>query len=151
MFRKKEGIHGVYPTRFMARLVAKSFSQKEGIDHYEVFSPVVKHKTTQILLPIVSAFDLELEQFDVKTAFGHENFCFWKGRSSMFAKKILVWVEPRQWYKRFNAFIVSHDFMRNQYDNCVYSRKLLDDSFIYLMLYVDDMLIAAKSKAEIDS
>jgi len=39
---------------------------------------------------------------------------------------------------------------RNKYDHCVYLRKLQEGSYIYLLLYVDDMLIAAKSQVEID-
>ena len=35
------------------------------------------------------------------------------------------------------------------YDSCVYFRKLTDSSFMYLLLYVDDMLIAAKNLSEI--
>ena len=41
--------------------------------------------------------------------------------------------------------------MHNQFDSCVYSRKLPGDSFIYLLLYMDNMLIAAKHKVEIDN
>jgi hypothetical protein len=33
--------------------------------------------------------------------------------------------------------------------NCVYYRQLLDNLFVYLLLRVDDMLIAAKSMLEI--
>ena len=55
---------------------------------------------------------------------------------------------PRQWYKRFDSFMISHGFERSQYDSCVYI-KFVDGSPIYLLLYVDDMLIAAKSKKEI--
>ena len=73
VIRKKEDILGVKPARFKARLVVKVFSQKEGIDYHEVFSPVVKHKTIQVLLVIISVFDLELKQLDVKTTFLHEN------------------------------------------------------------------------------
>ena len=36
------------------------------------------------------------------------------------------------------------------FDHCVYFHKVHDVSFIYLLLYVDDMLIAYKSKVEID-
>ena len=45
--------------------------------------------------------------------------------------------------------MISHDYVCIQYDN--YSKKLLDNSLIYLLLYFDDMLIVASSKAEIDN
>ena len=35
-------------------------------------------------------------------------------------------------------------------DHCVYFQKLQEGTFIYLLLYVDDMLIASKSKVEIE-
>ena len=41
-------------------------------------------------------------------------------------------------------------YTRNKFDHCVYFRKLQEGSFIYLLLYVDDMLIASKSKDEIE-
>ena len=54
----------------------------------------------------------------------------------------------RQWNKQFDSFMLSHDFKRSKYDSCVYI-KHVNGSPIYLLLYVDDMLIAAKSKVEI--
>ena len=54
---------------------------------------------------------------------------------------------PRQWYKRFDSFMVGHGYSRSSYDNCVYFQKTYDGSFIYLLLYVDDMLIAARDKS----
>ena len=45
--------------------------------------------------------------------------------------------------------MIGAGYNRNQYDNCIYSKELPDASWIYLLLYVDDMLIAARSKAEI--
>jgi len=121
--------------------VAKGFSQREGIDYHELFSLVVKHKTIRVLLAII--YMSQPEGFLVSGK--EDRVCLLK-RSLYGLKQSL-----RQWYKRFDAFMVSHDFVRNEYDNCVYPRKLLDGSFIYLLLYVDDMLIAAKNKAKIDS
>jgi len=71
VFKKKDGSPGVDATRYKARLVVKGFSQREGIDFNEVFSPIVKHSSIRVLLAIVALFDLELEQLDVKTTFLH--------------------------------------------------------------------------------
>ena len=53
---------------------------------------------------------------------------------------------PRQWYKRFDSFMISHDFKRSGFDSYVYFKRCNNESFLYLFLYVDDMLIATKSK-----
>ena len=52
--------------------------------------------------------------------------------------------------QRFDSFILKQGFFRSNYDCCVYIRKLRGGDYIYLLLYVDDMLIASKSKVEID-
>ena len=146
-------------------MVAKGYTQKEGIDYNEVFSPVVKHSSIRILLAMVTQFDLELVQLDVKTAFlhgdleeeiymtqpdgfkvaGKENWVY-KLTKTLYGLK----QSPRQWYKRFDQFIKGQRYTRNKFDHCVYFRKLQEGSFIYLLLYVDDMLIASKSKDEIE-
>ena len=56
---------------------------------------------------------------------------------------------PRQWYKRFDSFMTSHDFRRSNNDSCIYFKNNDNGSFIYLLLYVDDILVAAKDKREI--
>jgi len=63
VFRKKDN------EQYKARLVAKGYAQKKGIDYNDIFSPVVKHTSIQMLLAIVAQFDLELEQLDVKSYF----------------------------------------------------------------------------------
>ncbi|KAG8491178.1 hypothetical protein CXB51_014420 [Gossypium anomalum] len=128
VFKKKEGTPGVEEPRYKVRLVAKGYSQIPGVDFIDVFSPVVKHSSIRALLGIVAMHDLELEQFD-----------------ALYGLK----QSPRQWYKRFDSFMTSHDFKRSSFDSCVYFKKNSDDSFVYLLLYVDDMLIAAKDKGEI--
>ena len=71
IYKLKEGIPGVEKPRYKARLVARGFTQREGIDYIEVFSPVVKHTSIRLLLALVATQNLELEQLDVKTAFIH--------------------------------------------------------------------------------
>ncbi|GKD47455.1 retrovirus-related pol polyprotein from transposon TNT 1-94 [Tanacetum coccineum] len=58
---------------------------------------------------------------------------------------------PRQWYRRFDEYMLSNGFKRSSYDNCVYYRNYALGEYIYLFLCVNDMLIACKSKAEIGS
>ncbi|KAG8488139.1 hypothetical protein CXB51_018349 [Gossypium anomalum] len=100
----------------------------KGVDFTDVFSPVVKHSSIRALLGIMAMHDLELEQLD-----------------SLYGLKQL----PRQWYKRFDSFMTSHNFKRSSFDSCVYFKKNSDGSFVYLLLYVDDMLIVAKDTREI--
>nr|GEY10295.1 Gag-Pol polyprotein [Tanacetum cinerariifolium] len=49
------------------------YAQKEGIDFNEIFSPVVRMTTIQVVLVICATYDLHLEQLDVKTAFFYGN------------------------------------------------------------------------------
>uniref|UniRef100_A0A2N9FA36 CCHC-type domain-containing protein n=1 Tax=Fagus sylvatica TaxID=28930 RepID=A0A2N9FA36_FAGSY len=150
--------------RFKARLVAKGYSQRHGIDYDEVFSPVVRHTSIRAVLALVADQDLELEQLDVKTAFLHGNLeeeIFMvqpegfkqPGTENLVCrlKKSLYGLKqsPRQWYKRFDSYMIQIGYTRCEYDCCVYVRILEDGSYIFLLLYVDDMLIAAKSMCEV--
>ena len=55
--------------RYKARLVARGFTQAEGIDYHDTFSPVVKMTSIRVPLAITPIRGLELHQMDVKTAF----------------------------------------------------------------------------------
>uniref|UniRef100_A0A1J3F7G4 Retrovirus-related Pol polyprotein from transposon TNT 1-94 n=1 Tax=Noccaea caerulescens TaxID=107243 RepID=A0A1J3F7G4_NOCCA len=164
LYRKKPGIPEVELRRFKSRLVARGFTQREGIDYDEVFAPVVKHVSIRILMSAVVNQDLELEQMDVKTAFLHgdldqelfmeqpEGFEVDKDKDQVcLLKKSLYGLKqsPRLWNKKFNQFITGEKFIRSHQDSCVYVKKV-EGGYVYLLLYVDDMLIAAKEMAEID-
>ncbi|MCO5607981.1 hypothetical protein L7F22_062183 [Adiantum nelumboides] len=49
----------------------------------------------------------------------------------------------------FDKYMQSQGYERSQEDHCLYTRKLSDGSLIFLILYVDNMFIAGKSKDEI--
>ena len=56
----------------------------------------------------------------------------------------------RQWYKKFDSFMMGHGYNRTSFDHCVFTRKFSDDDFIILLLYVDDMLIIGHDSSKID-
>ena len=101
--------------------------------------------------------DLHLEQLDVKTTFllgdldeeiymaqpqGFEV----KGKENLVCKlkKILYGLTqaPQQWYLKFDRFMQEHGYNRCHSDYCIYFKRLDDDNYIILCLYVDDMLVA---------
>nr|GEZ18785.1 zinc finger, CCHC-type [Tanacetum cinerariifolium] len=136
LFKIKEEIEGVQKPRYKARLVARGFTQRA---------------------------DFELEQLDVKTAFLHENLeeviymrhpsGYEQGNKVCLLKESLYGLNqsPRQCYRRFDEYMLSNGFKHSSYNICVYYRSYAPGEYIYLLLYVDDMLIACKSKAKIGS
>ena len=52
---------------------------------------------------------------------------------------------PRQWYLKFDKFMQEHGYSRCHLDYCVYFKRLDDDNYIILCLYVDDMLVVGST------
>jgi len=160
VYKRKPAVSEKEGEKFKARLVAKRFSQKKGINYDEIFSPVVRHTFIRAVLALVTTWDLHLEQMDVKIAFlhgdleeqiymqqpegfsqpGHEHLVC-RLKKSLYGLK----QSPRQWYKRFDSYMIQIGYKSCEYDCCVYVKSLDDGSFIFLLLYVDDMLIVAKN------
>jgi hypothetical protein len=68
VFRNKQDEHGVM-TRNKAQLVAKGYSQVEGLDFDETYAPVARLESIRILLAYATYHDFKLYQIDVKSAF----------------------------------------------------------------------------------
>ena len=55
-------------TIFKAHFVAKCYIQKKGVDYNEVFSPVARVESIQILLALTTQFKWNLHHLDVKSS-----------------------------------------------------------------------------------
>ena len=62
----------------------------------------------------------------------------------MQVKEEFVWpkASPQQWYLKFDSFIAKQCYHRCHSDHYVYFKSLDNGSYIILLVYVDDMLVA---------
>lgn len=161
VFRRKSDAHG-NPGEYKARLVAKGFSQRQGFDYNETYSPVAKLTTFRIILAVANENDWILHQMDVKTAFlnGNLNEEIYMKQPEGFAKGNLVCKlnkslyglkqASRMWNERFHTFVTKLGFRRSEYDYCFY----IDESKqakMYILLYVDDLLLVGNDLEQINS
>ena len=55
--------------KYKGRLVAKSYKQKEGLNYFDIYSPVMRITSIRMLIAIAALHNLETHQMDVKTTF----------------------------------------------------------------------------------
>ncbi|KAM1747093.1 hypothetical protein ACFX11_013661 [Malus domestica] len=164
VFKRKIGVDGNVET-YKARLVAKGYRQREGIDYEETFSPVAMIKSIRILLAIAAYHDYEIWQMDVKTAFlnGYleeelymtqpEGFVSKSEKTKVCKLQRSIYglkQASRSWNIRFDTEIKTFGFTQNEDDNCVY-QKVVGNAVVFLVLYVDDILLFGNDTAILSS
>ncbi len=139
--------------------VAQGYSQTQGIDYEEVFSPVARYSSIRALLALANAHNLEIHQMDVKTAFLNgsiehdihmsqpegfidplypEYVC--KLKKSIYGLK----QSARCWNQTLDSFLKKNGYRKSGADNCIYvkSERKANGviSFVILAVYVDDII-----------
>ena len=151
--------------KYKARLCARGFMQKHGLDYTETFAPVVRYDSLRVLLALIAFHDLEVAQFDVRTAFLYGELretIYMKipeglnvgtdagGKLCMLRKSLYGLKQAaRCWSERFRRFVRHFKFKECDADMCIFHGQVNNEN-VYLALFVDDGLIAAKSRESID-
>lgn len=160
LYKIKKGAGNDLKPRYKTRLVAWDFTQVPRIDFNEVFSHVVRHTSFRVLLAITTHLNLNLDQMDVATAFLHgeleesilmeqpKGFETIRGKREQVCllKKFLCGLKqsPRQWYKKFNSFMLVQGYKKSSFDCYVYFKYMPNETSIYLLLYADCRRISKK-------
>ncbi|KAE8914976.1 hypothetical protein PF010_g5856 [Phytophthora fragariae] len=164
VFALKRGEKGRV-VRYKARLVAKEYSQRYGIDYEETYSPVAYLNSVRAMLAKCGADGMEIEQCDVDTAFlygkleeeiymklpkGCWTWLVLKARttSSACCSRVCMDSSRHRVFRRKRSISTSRVWCLSLLT--VYTRGEGDDECI-VCLYVDDMLIASRQKPVIVS
>ena len=161
VFKLKKNADGSIE-RCKARLVAQGYSQKEGLDYDETFSPVVRSESVRTVIALAAMNGLTLHQMDITTAFLHGNLAeevymkqpegfLVEGQEHLVCrlKKSIYGLKqaPRCWNQALDAKLKTMGFSQSSSDPCIYISTT--DSLLILAVYVDDILLAGKSQTRI--
>ncbi|XP_061363168.1 uncharacterized protein LOC133306807 [Gastrolobium bilobum] len=106
---------------YKARFVAKGYTQLEGIDYLETFSPVVKITTVRVLLAIATAQGWFMEQLDAS----------------------------RQWNAKLVTSLLQLGFIQSSVDHSLMIKRA-GTNFTALLIYVDDIVVTGNCLEEIN-
>ena len=162
VFKAKPNPNGT-TAKLKARLVARGFQQRAGIDFTETFAPVAKTDTFQTLVAVCGHHGWPIYHLDVKSAFlngeileevyVHQPQGFTEpDRESQVCllKKTLYGLRqaPRVWHTKFDACLQDLGLVKSQFDPNLYIFH--DGSLIaMLLLYVDDVYLAGSHSDKI--
>ena len=145
--------------QYKARLVTQGYSQTQGVDYEEVFSPVTRYSSIRILLALANAYNFEVHQMDVKTAFlnGTVNHDIYVSQPERFIDpdhlnyvcKLKKGLHPltqsaRCWNQTLDNFLVTNGYRRSPAHEYIYVKTVKRDdgfiSFVILAVYVNDII-----------
>ena len=142
-------------------MVAQGFTQILGSDFHHTFSPIVKAATVRVVLALAVQRGWHLHQLDVKNAF----------LNGVLDKPVYItqppgFVDPRfpnhvcrlkkaiyclrqaplAWFQRFNTFLLSMGFSQSRANSSLFYFHR-GTSTIFLLLYVDDIIITGNDQS----
>lgn len=150
------------PRKFKARLCGQGYRQQYGTDFNETYAPVAAYNSVRMFISLVASMDFEIDSVDVITAFlladleeeiyvkipdGYPKSPGNIGKVLRLLKSLYGLKQaPKAWNDALDKYLKSIGFEPLVSDACVYVGKW-EGIVVYILIYVDDMLIAASNRA----
>ncbi|CAI7914943.1 unnamed protein product [Closterium sp. NIES-54] len=145
------------PPAFKVRYVARGFSQRQGVDYFQIFSPTPKMTTLRALLHVAAQRDYELHSLDFSTAFLqgslHEEIWLrhppsfiglfpastrWSLRRPVYSLR----EAPREWHNTVWTTLAALGLPPSTADPSLFLRTDTSLPPFYVLVYVDDFVFA---------
>ncbi|CAI5516495.1 unnamed protein product [Closterium sp. Naga37s-1] len=145
------------PLAFKARYVARGFSQRQGVDFFQTFSPTPKMTTLRVMLHVAAQRDYELHSLDFSTAFlqGSLHEEIWLRRPPGFTGSFPAGTQwslrrpvyglrqaPREWHDTLRTTLAALGFAPSTADPSLFLRTDATLPPFYVLVYVDDLVFA---------
>ncbi|GJX98875.1 putative ribonuclease H-like domain-containing protein [Tanacetum coccineum] len=143
-----------------ARLVAQGYTQEEGIDYDEVFSPVVRIEAIRLFLAYASFKDFVVYQMDVKNAFlygkieeevyayqppGFEDPDFLDRVYKVEKVMYRLHQAPKARYETLSTYLLYNGFQRGKIDKTLFIKRYKGD-ILLVQVYVDVIIFGSTKK-----
>ncbi|CAI7924826.1 unnamed protein product [Closterium sp. NIES-54] len=150
------------PPVFKARYVVRGFSQRQGVDYFQTFSPTLKMTTLRVLLHVAAHRDYELHSLDFSTAFlqGSLHEEIWLRRPLGFTGTFPPGTQwslrrpvyglrqaPRQWHDTLRTTLAALGFAPSTAEPSLFLRTDTSLPPFYILVYVDDLVFATADTA----
>ncbi|CAI7862588.1 unnamed protein product [Closterium sp. NIES-53] len=145
------------PPAFKARYVARGFSQRQGVDYFQTFSPTPKMTTLRVLLHVAAQRDYELHSLDFSTAFlqGSLHKEIWLRRPPGFTGSFPAGTQwslrrpvyglrqaPREWHDTLRTTLAALGCAPSTADPSLFLHTDTSLLAFYVLVYVDDLVFA---------
>jgi len=145
-----------------ARLTAKGFMQRYGVNYTETFSPVVNLNTVRTVIALAASQNMSLHQMDVKTAFLNAplNDTVYMEQPEFYhdgnSENVFVLLKslyglkqaPREWFNTLSGKLKALGYKQTKSDPCLFFKQLRNELTL-IPFHVDDLKIATNSPTEL--
>ncbi|CAI7888297.1 unnamed protein product, partial [Closterium sp. NIES-53] len=150
------------PPVFKACYVARGFSQRQGVDYFQTFSPTSKMTTLRVLLHVAAHRDYKLHSLDFTTAFlqGSLHEEIWLRRPLGFTGTFPPGTQwslrrpvyglrqaPREWHDTLRTTLAALGFAPSTADPSLFLCTDTSLPSFYILVYVDDLVFATADTA----